>query len=61
MMDSVRGISGVKETGRNSSQGGGVFKREKGAGHRKESEDDRIDISREASEKALEERGESGS
>lgn len=60
MTDSVRGISGVRETGRNSSQGGGVFKRGKGVGHRKEPEDDRIDISREASEKASEEKAGNG-
>ncbi|QEM69602.1 hypothetical protein FO488_16555 [Geobacter sp. FeAm09] len=61
MTDSVRGIGGVKDVGRNSSREGAVFKREKGAGRRKGPEDDRVDISREASEKALEERGGSGS
>ncbi|KAB0671902.1 hypothetical protein F6V30_04800 [Oryzomonas sagensis] len=60
MTDSVSGISGVKEAGRNSSPGGGVFKKGKGAGHRKEPEEDRIDISREASEKALEEKAGNG-
>ena len=60
MTDSVSGVSGVQEAGRNSPQGGGVFKQGKERGCRKEQEDDHVDISQEATEKALEEERKSG-
>jgi hypothetical protein len=60
MTESVSKISGARETGRNSGQTGGVFKREKGKGYRRAAEDDNVDISKEASERAAEEKRHGG-
>jgi len=61
MTDPVTGIGGVQGAGGNSRRDSGFLKRGKGKGCRKEREDDRIDISKEASEKVREEGRENGS
>jgi hypothetical protein len=61
MTDPVSGISGVRGTGPNSAKGGEVFKREKGKGYKNVAEDDNVDISKEASDRASGEKHQAGS